>query len=310
MYNYQKKKGANVERKQLKQQTEEAQRFQELKDQLAATRQEHILWQLFHIEKETKDHRKEKTAKETLLAELKNKQTLVDAELKKAKQDQAKLHKESLITEKKIRKQAEQDGRAEEIKAKEEIQFLTKKTSAANSSLNKINEEYEKQQRNIKSLQQEIKDLQKQAKELEAEAAKQRKEKTITLERDQITEYNIRYATGSVFLTHYRKEEAYSATAAEQQQLQQYNRLLKHDTDAMNNCENKIRELESRKKQVEETIEKLKERKSKIHDIMVDNNAKLDTLKKRLQEVSAQSEHDRYSLIISSFLLPGSDKQN
>lgn len=34
LYNYQRKRGANVERKQLKAQTEEAQRFQQLKEEL------------------------------------------------------------------------------------------------------------------------------------------------------------------------------------------------------------------------------------------------------------------------------------
>ncbi|EGD76402.1 hypothetical protein PTSG_07521 [Salpingoeca rosetta] len=48
----QQKKGLYTERKQYQQQKEEADRFQQLQDELAATRREHILWQLYNIEQD------------------------------------------------------------------------------------------------------------------------------------------------------------------------------------------------------------------------------------------------------------------
>ena len=41
--------GLYTERKQYKQQKEEADRFKALQEELAALKREHILWQLFHI---------------------------------------------------------------------------------------------------------------------------------------------------------------------------------------------------------------------------------------------------------------------
>jgi structural maintenance of chromosome 1 len=192
IYNYQKKKGANAEKKQLKLQKDEADLFQKKKQELAEKKQKHTLWQLFHIEKETKAHTKEKESKQGQLEEIKGKQSLVAKELKRVKQEQAKVHSDSLALEKKIRKQADTEGKSEEIRIKEEVQFITKRRTASLASLTKLNTEYDKQQKAIDSLREQIKVLEKASKDLDKELEKLKKVKEITLERDQIEEYNAR----------------------------------------------------------------------------------------------------------------------
>jgi exonuclease SbcC len=239
------------------------------------------MFQLYHMEKELKEHGGEVDTKQKLLEEVKAKQKESEKELKEKNKEQAKHHKEALILESKIRAQSQEEGKANEIKTKEEVQFVTQKIKSSEASLTKINEEYKAQSKTIESLKSSIEDVQEELKQFKALEAKQKKEKQITLVEDQIAEYNA------------KKEQVFRKTAERQQQLTQYSRLQKTDQEAHDNLSARLKELESRKVQLTETIKKLDERKSKIGEIVDENTNKLAGLKQKLTELSHQSRADK-----------------
>ncbi len=56
IFSFQKKKGITAERKQVKEQKEEAEKFAEKREEQSSVLQDFFLFQLFHIEVDIKDH--------------------------------------------------------------------------------------------------------------------------------------------------------------------------------------------------------------------------------------------------------------
>ena len=281
IHNYQKKKGANAEKKQLKIQKEEAERYEELVEKLAETKKKQMLFQMYHIQRELKEHTTELKEKEKIIKESKEKQTSSEAILKEKKKEQAKLNKETTVIESKIRKQSDSDAKQEHIKIKEQIEFVKKRLETSKSSEDKINEEYNKQQETIKTLQIEIKQVEKAMKEFEEQVAKQTKTKKIKLVEEQIQEYNK------------RKEESIKETSEYQQQYSHYLRIQQQEKETLDKINSRINELKTRQTQIEMNNNKWEERRNKFNVTIEENKSKLAQLKQQQSEIQEQIKNDK-----------------
>jgi len=118
IYNFQKKKGFKAEKKEVKAQKEEAERYNNLLKERADILVEHILYQLFHVDKDMKERLKNLVGERKKRDELQSFQSITDQQLADKKKEQATLSKENTKIEKTIRTKREesQAKRPEEIK--------------------------------------------------------------------------------------------------------------------------------------------------------------------------------------------------
>jgi structural maintenance of chromosome 1 len=148
LFTFNKKKTINAERKQYKEQKEEAERFHKLEGELAEMKKKHMLFQLYHIQRDITTHRKETENDTTELAQLESKKENSKKQLEEKSKKALKNKLEHDKLEKEIRKKkAEFDkSRPDAIKLKEEMDHVNKRLHSSRDSLKKVQKEYEKQQ--------------------------------------------------------------------------------------------------------------------------------------------------------------------
>jgi DNA repair exonuclease SbcCD ATPase subunit len=149
---------------------------------------------LYHIQQDLAKNQKDLAAHQKELDQARAKQEDAENSLKEKKKEQAKIHKENALLERRIRNAKEdvENKRLNHIKVKEEIQHIQKRLASSESSLAKINKEYEDHQQLIEKLQVQLRDITRTSEEFEAQV-RAKKGKEITLAEDQLTEYNRRF---------------------------------------------------------------------------------------------------------------------
>ena len=103
-FNFNKRRGIAGEIKQYKEQKGEAERFEALvqeKDELILRR---TLWKLYHIQEQLSSHAEEIKKQNGTLIDLRKEQRAYEAELEKARQEQAKARSSVMSKEKRIKK--------------------------------------------------------------------------------------------------------------------------------------------------------------------------------------------------------------
>ncbi|KAF7120178.1 hypothetical protein RHSIM_Rhsim13G0035400 [Rhododendron simsii] len=197
---YQKKRTIVSERKQKKEQKEEAEKHLRLQDQLKTLKKDHFLWQLWNIandiEKADEDADAERRSQQELVQELSD----YEHECSIKKKEQAKYLKEIVQCEKKI---AEKNSRLDKnqpdlVKLKEEMTRISNKIRSSGKDLKKKKEERRKHADEIKKMQNDLNDLTRQLDELH-EKAQDGGEK-LQLADSQIGEYHRIFGAGNPFL--------------------------------------------------------------------------------------------------------------
>jgi structural maintenance of chromosome 1 len=313
IFHFQKKKGMAAEKKQIKEQQDEAKQFEELLGAMKAKQMEHCLFTLFHTDKSIVALEEEINTSTDQLQEKEGERATAAAELKAVKKDQAKLQREVILREKEIdaldkhlRKQ-----QPEVVALKEGIKRLTKKSEKNQKDQAKIQKEVAKQEALLKELRHSLVDVSKAQQNFENET-KEQSQGEVQLSDAQIAEY------------HKLKEAAGAQTALLQQQLDAGNRKLKSKQDTQSLLQldekadaNKIDETEAtciRMKdrvesvsgkivEVEEKIgadrnelEKLRDNDKALAEKEKDANQRLGEANRKLQEVKADrraGERDR-----------------
>lgn len=102
-FNYHKKRGIAAERKEAKQERDEAERYQRLKDQLAEKELELQLFKLYHNEKDIDELHEELTRKKQLLEKEEKKREKIENEMKDMKKEHGKLSRELTKIEQQIK---------------------------------------------------------------------------------------------------------------------------------------------------------------------------------------------------------------
>eukprot|EP01113_Clastostelium_recurvatum_P033704 TRINITY_DN4486_c0_g1_i1.p1 TRINITY_DN4486_c0_g1~~TRINITY_DN4486_c0_g1_i1.p1 ORF type:complete len:1283 (-),score=481.18 TRINITY_DN4486_c0_g1_i1:40-3828(-) len=255
MFAFQKKKGISAERKQYKEQKEEAERFTSLQDEQTSLRRDHIVLQLHHIEKNIRQLHAEIDKAVVQSRETTEKKGRVDEQLKTIRKKQAALQKEAIDIEKKMNaaKAKMEEKRPEQIKVREEVLRTTRRVESNTTSLSTIRKEYEAHKELLQNLEQELRDLEQAAKDFEQRVRKEsEKEKTDLAKVERHLEEYTRL-----------KDEAGKLTAGIKRDLDGLQRQQKVDQEALESQRAKSREVEGRLNQITETRKKLVERREK-----------------------------------------------
>lgn len=274
-FNYHRKKNIAAERKEAKQEKEEAERYQRLKDEVVRAQIQMQLFKLYHNESEIDKLNKELTSKNKEIDKDKKHMDKVEEELKDKKKELGKMMREQQSIEKEIKeKDAElNQKRPQYIKAKENTSHKIKKLEAAKKSHQNASKQYKKRKGDMDELEKEVLSVEKARQEFEErmEEESQSQGRDLTLEENQVKQY------------HRLKEEASKRAATLAQELEKFNRDQKADQDRLDLEERKKVETEAKIKQKLREIEENQKRIEKLEEYIATSKQSLEE-QKNLEE--------------------------
>uniref|UniRef100_A0A671XHN5 Structural maintenance of chromosomes protein n=1 Tax=Sparus aurata TaxID=8175 RepID=A0A671XHN5_SPAAU len=281
-FNYHRKKNIAAERKEAKQEKEEAERYQRLKDEVARASVQLQLFKLYHNETEIEKLNKELGQRNKEIDKDRKKMDHVEEELKDKKKELGRLMREQQTIEKEIKEKDSElnQKRPQYIKAKENTSHKIKKLEAARKSLQNAQKMYKKRKGDMDELDKEMKavELAKQEFEERMEEEAQSQGQDLTLEENQVKQY------------HRLKEEASKRAATLAQELEKFNRDQKADQDRLDLEERKKVETEAKIKQKIREIEENQKRIEKLEDYISTSRQSLDEQKRMEEELTEEVE--------------------
>ncbi|KAM4564107.1 structural maintenance of chromosomes protein 1A [Odontesthes bonariensis] len=281
-FNYHRKKNIAAERKEAKQEKEEAERYQRLKDEVARASVQLQLFKLYHNETEIEKLNKELGQRNKEIDKDRKKMDHVEEELKDKKKELGRLMREQQTIEKEIKEKDSElnQKRPQYIKAKENTSHKIKKLEAARKSLQNAQKMYKKRKGDMDELDKEMKavELAKQEFEERMEEEAQSQGQDLTLEENQVKQY------------HRLKEEASKRAATLAQELEKFNRDQKADQDRLDLEERKKVETEAKIKQKIREIEENQKRIEKLEDYITTSRQSLDEQKRMEEELTDEVE--------------------
>lgn len=281
-FNYHRKKNIAAERKEAKQEKEEAERYQRLKDDVQRAHVQMQLFKLYHNEAEIEKLNKDLAHRNKDIDKDRRKMDHVEEELKEKKKELGRLMREQQTVEKEIKEKDSElnQKRPQYIKAKENTSHKIKKLEAAKKSQQNAQKLYKKRKADMDELDKEMKavELAKQEFEERMEEEAQSQGQDLTLEENQVKQY------------HRLKEEASKRAATLAQELEKFNRDQKADQDRLDLEERKKVETEAKIKQKIREIEENQKRIEKLEDYITTSRQSLDEQKRMEEELTEEVE--------------------
>uniref|UniRef100_A0AAR2LEI3 Structural maintenance of chromosomes protein 1A n=1 Tax=Pygocentrus nattereri TaxID=42514 RepID=A0AAR2LEI3_PYGNA len=281
-FNYHRKKNIAAERKEAKQEKEEAERYQRLKDEVIRAHVQLQLFKLYHNEAEIEKLNRELSQRNREIEKDRKKMDHIEDELKEKKKELGRMMRDQQNVEKEIKeKDAElNQKRPLYIKAKENTSHKIKKLEAARKSLQNAQKMYKKRKADMEELDQEqgAVEMSRQEFEERMEEEAQSQGQDLTLEENQVKQY------------HRLKEEASKRAATLAQELEKFNRDQKADQDRLDLEERKKVETEAKIKQKIREIEENQKRIEKLEDYIATSRQSLDEQRRMEEELTEEVE--------------------
>ena len=281
IFNFQKKKGIAAEKKQVKMQKEEAERFTSLIHEQKQVKREHLLWQLFQIDEAVAEQAKAKAVHERELAKIVDAQAAIEKEMKARKQAQATAAKQAAVHNKDIGKlhRAMDKQKPTAIKLKETVAHLEKKLTASRKSEAKIRGDSDRHASTVAELESELAKARKALAAWEKETAAHRaRDPTANLSEADVAEYQK------------LKEAARIKAAAEQQHLAQLEREQSADEQMLATLKNKREDIAGRTKALGEKQEALAKRRSEVSEYLTRTKAQVADLETKLEDLEENAK--------------------
>lgn len=278
---YQKKKTVTMERKQKKEQKEEAEKHLRLQDQLKSLKQEYSLWQLFNIEKDIAKTNEELDAEEARVKEIVEKLGEYESESSRKKKELSGYMREIALRERKIadRKNKLDKNQPDLVKLKEEISRITSKIKSTSKDLDKKREEKRRHADEVKKLQSDLRDITKQLDDLR--------------QRSRDAGGKLQLADSQLETYHQIKEEAGMKTAKLRDEKEVLDRQQRADIDAQKNLEENLQQLENRKHELESQEKQMQTRLKKILDAVKKHEEELKRVKEEQREMKNKLRRSR-----------------
>eukprot|EP01135_Chromosphaera_perkinsii_P000901 Nk52_evm64s152 gene=Nk52_evmTU64s152 len=278
LLNFQEKKRINAEKKQFREQKEEAERFEKLIKKKNDTKEQHTLFQLYQYDKERQAISSEKNKLE---AELKRQEPLIEKygdqiESKKKEQAEVKkgissVEKESGSLEKNLNKQ-----RPKCIKTQEQIKHARSRLEQSKKNFKKAEATHANHSEEITALERELEEIVNVAKDYEAYILKQseEQEEDMSLQEDLLEEYNA------------LREEATRKTVNMRKEIEKIKREQTTSKAEIERLNGKKDELTERKEHLIESGKQLEQRKEKLEVYVNSNIQTVNKLKNELVVLS------------------------
>ncbi|XP_043715175.1 structural maintenance of chromosomes protein 1 isoform X2 [Telopea speciosissima] len=278
---YQKKKTVVMERKQKKEQKEEAEKHLRLQEQLKSLKKEHFLWQLSNIDKDSKKIHDEVEAEKGNLEDLKKEQDICELEVSDKKKENAGYLKEIALCEKKVAdKKSKLDKKQPELlKWKEEISRINSKIKSSKKDLDRKKDEQKKHVELIEQLKNDLQDVSAKLNDLHEKG--QDGVGKLQLADDQLKEYNR------------IKEDAGMKTAKLRDEKEVQDRQQHADIEAQKNLEENLQQLRNREQELGSQEEQMHIRLRKIVDALGKHEEELVHVRKELRAMQDNHRESR-----------------
>nr|CAB3266384.1 structural maintenance of chromosomes protein 1A [Phallusia mammillata] len=268
-YSFHKKKGIAAERKEAKQEKDEAEKYRKLHDDHSLAKLQLMLFKLFYNEREMEAIHEETDTKNRDIKHHLKKREKIDEEVKKRKQEQGKFLRELSAFDKKIQEKETELNKKRPlyIKAKENTNFVMKKLESAKKSLRTAENRHESHMHVIKDLENQLSEIEQKRQEFDGqvEMESQGEGRDLELEESQIREYN------------HLKEEAAKRSTAINTEIETLQREQQSDQEKLDAERRKKSELWSQQRQKQKELEEASARAEKLRDY-------IETSRKTLQE--------------------------
>ena len=216
-----KRKGLATQRKQMKEQKDEAEKHQRMSEDLRRLRVEHVLFKLFHIDFDASRHAEEIEEAEEALRAHEAKVDEMSKEMEEKRQLKATHAKSGMMLERKIAKhRADADRRnPSAVKTKEEIVRAKKKLELAQKQLEKHAADAETSAADIARLERDLANVNAAEASFEADAERRGKKADVQLGAAQMEEYNRKKeeAGAKTFKLRQEREGLASASQADEE---------------------------------------------------------------------------------------------
>uniref|UniRef100_H2YW08 Structural maintenance of chromosomes protein n=1 Tax=Ciona savignyi TaxID=51511 RepID=H2YW08_CIOSA len=275
-YSFHRKKGIAAERKEAKQEKDEADKYRKLRDDFSNLRLQLMLFKLFYSEREIEAITDETEGKNKDIRHHLRKREKYEEEIKKKKQEQGKFMRELSALEKKIQEKETELNRKRPmyIKAKENTNFVMKKIESAKKSLRTAENRHESHMHVIQDLQKQLEEIEEKRREFDGQS--QNEGRDLELEESQITEYNR------------LKEEAAKRSTALNTEIEKLQREQQTDQEKLDAERRKKSELWSQQKQKKKELEESSSRVEKLRDYIETSRNTLQEHKKLKVELEQQ----------------------
>ncbi|XP_076287137.1 structural maintenance of chromosomes protein 1A-like isoform X3 [Lasioglossum baleicum] len=269
---YQRRRGIAAERKELKLEKDEAEKYQRLKKEYVEKQVELQLFRLFHNEKHTESLEVLQKEKQYKIEKIEKKKEKAKELLKEKKKDAGELGSDLDKIEQDIREVEADITKKKQtfIKAKERVAHMQKKVESARKSLAQARIADGAHKKDINELQDELRLVEQAKAAYEASIAgqSQLQGRDVQLEDEQVEEYNR------------LKEEAGKQSARYLPLLDSINRKQKSDQDRLDNEGRKKTEVENKHKQKGHMQDEAAKRVERLGEHIKTSEAALEDQKK------------------------------
>jgi structural maintenance of chromosome 1 len=265
---FEKKRQITKEKKQIKEQKDEADHYQALLHELKATKTEYYLYLLYEIENEIKEKENTRVAAEEGIVEAKTSVADADSEAKSVTAETARIRLEISKQEKllsQLNKEIEKK-RPKSIQLDADVESVEKQVKEEQKRLQEKQRKQQEQLESISKLEEELREVEKMNKLINTQIEEETKKgKELKMAEAQLKEYR------------QLKQKAMAATAELQEKLNQLELQYKRDADSAASLENQIQHLNTKLNNNLQTIEdynnqlqsltkQLNQRKKELHE--------------------------------------------
>lgn len=279
---YQKKRTVVMERKQKKEQKEEAEKHLRLQDQLKSLKKEHFLWQLYTIHNDSNKMNAELDAEKRNQEDLMQELEKFGHEADKKKKEQEKYQKEITQCERKIKERSFKldKHQPELLKLNEEMSRINSKIKSSRKELERKMVERRKHADEIKELESGIQDLSSKMDGLR--------------EKSRDVGGKLPLADGQLQEYFQIKEDAGMKTVRLRDEKEVLDRQQHADMEAQKNLEENLQQLENRAHELDAQDKQMRERMKKILDASTKHKNEVIDLKKELREMQDKHRDSRH----------------
>jgi len=277
IFAYNKTKEHKSERRVLKEQKEEAERFHGLLQQRTTLKENYFLWLLFHIHSDIQQRESNKAELQESLEECQSVVTEKEASLKKAKKEASKARGSTSSKDKlRIKLEAEVDKlQPSVIESSEAIQALKKRVASDERAVARIEKDKASHGKKLSALQTEIDEYTEQESELQKEYDEVKESETGV--GSMTEEQEVQYEKV--------RDAAAVASAAPRRELHTAVRVLESARARAAKVSEEKKELVGRKEDAERSVEELTQRKDTLEKSLEKTQTDLTSSEAELQDL-------------------------
>ncbi|CAG8518942.1 15090_t:CDS:10 [Rhizophagus irregularis] len=276
-FNFNKKRGINSEIQEYQRQKAQAQQFEKLQAERTQILVDYLLWKLFHIQQNIQGYKGEIDEHNDVIRRRQREQKKFDSELKEARLEQSKVHKEYFQMEGVIKSKEKEleEKRPALLTVEEKIFHSKRKLSQYEQDAERVRKDFDRQTNHVVELQSELDKITRSAEQYEA-SLRAGGGSNKRLNAEDMAEYSR------------KREAANKKTVNEKQRLVNVRRQEKTCRESTHRLKEKMEDLDRRRKQLEEEKLAVSDQKEKVGSYVTQLNADLEAARKELEAAVAE----------------------